>query len=84
MMDELDADEKVLRDIDGNAAKRDLVQFVKLKEAIARGNLSEEVLKEIPSQLCRYMEMIKFNCDVAKKGIPMDEIKNAIDNDVQR
>ena len=60
MMIELDSDDQILRDDKNNKAKRDIVQFVRFQEAIARGNLAEEVLKEIPSQVCRYMEMIGY------------------------
>ena len=60
MMHELDSDEKLLKDDKNQKAKRDIVQFVRFKEAIARGNLAEEVLKEIPTQVCRYMEMINY------------------------
>ena len=35
---------------------RDLVQFVPFNECVARGNLAEEVLKEVPGQFCNYME----------------------------
>ena len=48
MMEELDSDNTLLRDNYGNVAKRDIVQFVRFRESIARGNLAEEVLKEIP------------------------------------
>ena len=60
MMVELDSDDKMLKDDKNKKAKRDIVQFVKFQEAVARGNLGEEVLKEIPSQVCRYMEMINY------------------------
>ena len=60
MMVELDSDDKLLKDDKNKKAKRDIVQFVRFQEAIARGNLGEEVLKEIPSQVCRYMEQINF------------------------
>lgn len=60
MMIELDSDDKLLKDDKNRKAKRDIVQFVRFKEAVARGNLGEEVLKEIPSQVCRYMEMINY------------------------
>ena len=33
---------------------------MRFQEALARGNLAEEVLKEIPAQFCRYMEMIEY------------------------
>lgn len=61
MMIELDSDDKLLKARDNTRAKRDIVQFVRFKEAIARGNLAEEVLKEIPSQVCRYMEMVGYS-----------------------
>lgn len=60
MMVELDSDDKMLKDDKNKKAKRDIVQFVRFQEAIARGNLGEEVLKEIPGQVCRYMEQINF------------------------
>ena len=59
-MVELDSDDRLLRDDRNNIAKRDIVQFVRFEEALARGNLAEEVLKEIPTQFCRYMEQIAF------------------------
>jgi len=59
-MVELDSDENLLKDHKNNFAKRDIVQFVKYREAIARNNLAEELLKEVPSQVCRYMENIGF------------------------
>jgi len=48
LMEELDSDNQLLRDDDGRRAARDIVQFVKFNEAIAKGNLAEEVLREIP------------------------------------
>ena len=59
-MIDLDSDETLLKDHKNQFAKRDIVQFVKFREAVLRGNLAEELLKEIPSQVCRYMEMIQF------------------------
>lgn len=48
LMEELDSDNQLLRDDAGRSAARDIVQFVKFNEAIAKGNLAEEVLREIP------------------------------------
>ena len=48
-MIDLDSDEYMLKDHKNRWAKRDIVQFVKFREAIARGNLAEELLKEIPA-----------------------------------
>ena len=60
MMEDLDCDGTLLRDDMGREAKRDIVQFVRFREAMLRGNLAEEVLKEIPEQMCQYMEGIGF------------------------
>ena len=59
MMEELDSDGKMLSG-QGKVAKRDIVQFVRFKECMQRGNLAEEVLKEVPEQLCQHMERIGF------------------------
>jgi len=47
-MVELDSDDKLLKNDRNVRAKRDIVQFVKYREALKRGTLNEEVLKEIP------------------------------------
>lgn len=60
MMEELDGDEQRLRNSRGQECKRDIVQFVRFSECMARGNLAEEVLKEIPEQVCQHMESINF------------------------
>lgn len=59
-MIELDGDQNLLKDHKNNFASRDIVQFVKFREAVLRNNLAEELLKEIPSQVCRHMENIGF------------------------
>ena len=51
-MEELDGDEGPLRDNRGRSISRDIVQFVEFNQALARGNLAEQVLKEIPNQFC--------------------------------
>lgn len=54
-MEELDGDGGRL----GNGreyAERDIVQFVCFKDAMKRGDLAEQVLKEVPRQLVSYME----------------------------
>ena len=56
-MQELDGDGGPLRDTSGNACVRDIVQFVAFNECVKKGNLAEEVLKEVPGQLCSYMEL---------------------------
>lgn len=47
-MIKLDGDDEPLRDSAGRVCSRDIVQFVKFNECMARGNLAEEVLKEVP------------------------------------
>ena len=60
MMEQLDADERLLRAQSGRVAKRDIVQFVEFKECVKRGNLAEEVLREIPDQVVSCMEQAGF------------------------
>ena len=60
LMEELDCDGSLLTDDNGNTAARDIVQFVRFRESIQRGNLAEEVLREVPEQVCLYMESIGF------------------------
>ena len=60
MMEQLDADERLLRAASGRVAKRDIVQFVEFKECVRKGNLAEEVLREIPDQVVSQMEQAGF------------------------
>jgi len=46
-MEELDGDGQRLS-ANGKAASRDIVQFVRFQECMQRGNLAEQVLKELP------------------------------------
>lgn len=55
-MDELDGDDGPLKNSMGQSVARDIVQFVEFNKAIARGDLAEQVLKEVPDQVCSYME----------------------------
>ena len=55
-MEELDGDGALLRDDRGYACQRDIVQFVEFREAMKRGNLAEQVLKEVPEQVCSHYE----------------------------
>ena len=59
-MEELDGDDGPLRNSQGQAVARDIVQFVEFNKSLARGNLAEEVLKEVPGQVCSYMERSGF------------------------
>ena len=65
-MQALDSDEKLLKDDKKRKCKRDIVQFVNLNKCRAQGNLTEEVLREIPDQVCGYMEQHKFEIDQQK------------------
>ena len=56
MMEELDGDDGGLRNSMGQLVPRDIVQFVEFNKCMARGNLNEEVLKEVPNQVCSFME----------------------------
>ena len=60
LMEELDSDGQLLRDDGGRVAARDIVQFVRFNDAVRKGNLAEEVLREIPEQVCLHMENIGF------------------------
>ena len=70
LMEELDCDGMLLRDDHGNKAARDIVQFVRFNEAIAKGNLAEEVLREIPEQLCLHMENKGFRPQIVSNVPP--------------
>lgn len=69
-MEELDGDGGVLRDQSGRPCERDIVQFVKFNECVVRGNLAEEVLKEIPTQFCGHMEKIGFVPNAVNQFVP--------------
>ena len=60
LMEDLDCDGQLLRDDGGRVCARDIVQFVRFNEAVRKGNLAEEVLREIPEQVCLHMENIGF------------------------
>ncbi len=59
-MDELDGDGAPLRDDAGRSCARDIVQFVAFNQAMALGNLAEQVLKEVPTQFCLHMEAVGY------------------------
>jgi len=60
MMHELDGDDGVLRDENRRACLHDIVQFVEFKKSLKHGHLTEDVLKEIPRQLCDYMKAVNY------------------------
>ena len=55
-MDRLDGDGAVLRNSNGEASSRDLVQFVPMKGMKSGASLASATLAEIPSQLMQYMK----------------------------
>ena len=59
-MEQLDGDEGGLVDSAGKRCPRDIVQFVPFRETVKSGDLAKEVLKEIPGQVCKYMENIGY------------------------
>ena len=69
-MEELDGDGGLLRDDYGNVCKRDIVQFVEYREAMKRGDLAEQVLKEVPEQFVSYMERSGIRPEIVEQVIP--------------
>ena len=59
-MEELDGDTGRLKNLQGEVCPRDIVQFVRFSEAMERGDLAGQVLKEVPNQVISYMEMMKI------------------------
>ena len=65
-MNALDSDDRLLRS-GGLVAKRDIVQFVEMKQFVLGGGtwnkelLARSVLAEVPNQLASYMKMQSFN-----------------------
>lgn len=61
-MDQLDSDGSMLKDCNGRACERDIVQFVPFSKTAAQGpeQLAKEVLKEVPKQLMSFMKNKKF------------------------
>lgn len=60
LMEQLDGDDGVLTDSRGRAAVRDIVQFVEFRKCTQNGDLAEQVLKEVPNQLCKAMEFMGY------------------------
>lgn len=72
-MEALDGDGGRLRNSAGVPAARDIVQFVEFNEGMRRGNLAEQVLKEVPGQVCSYMERIGFNPVAVAQSMDMQQ-----------
>ena len=62
-MIELDGDDIILRNTQGRATKRDIVQFVKFNDFRhgSRQALAEEVLEEVPEQVISYLVQNNIN-----------------------
>ena len=77
-MEALDCDRGSLRDRQGKAAARDIVQFVPFNQF--RGNaaaLAAQVLKEVPGQLTRFMQNIGYSPPVPE----MVDIRQVVVNE---
>ena len=59
-MIELDGDDYAVQDRQGTEVERDIVQFFSFNDAMKYGNLQEQVLREIPGQVCSYLWNSKF------------------------
>jgi hypothetical protein len=70
-MKQLDGDDGILKDGIGRRVERDVVQFVEFNKSVLHGNLAEEVLKEIPNQLCGYMEHIGYVPQPIQQAVPV-------------
>ena len=68
-MSELDGEDGLLKDNDGNVCSRDIVQFVRYERAIEKGDLAQQVLAKVPSQLCSYMEHYNFEPQIIHQDI---------------
>ena len=65
-MEQLEGDGERLRN-DREVAQRDIVQFVRFNDAVSRGDLAEQVLKEIPKQLLSYMLTNGMPCQTVQQ-----------------
>ena len=59
-MEELDGEDGILRDDAGRRCEREIVQFVEYSASAARGDLANQIMKEVPDQVCSYMERQTF------------------------
>lgn len=80
-MEMLDSDEGILRDSKGQAAERDIVQFVPFRKyATNSDKLATEVLREIPKQLVGFFQSrnIKPNPPIPMPSFQFDEASKKI------
>ena len=76
MMEELDGDGARLQNSNGQPCARDIVQFVIYNKAIKKGNLAEQVLKEVPKQLVSYMMKNNIQPMVIEQVLPPAYVYN--------
>ena len=48
-MERLDGDDGILRDDMGTRCQREIVQFIEYQASVARGDLQEQIFKEVPN-----------------------------------
>ena len=60
-MDELDGDDGLLRDRNGNQCIRDTVQFILFNEYKNGEKLAQAVLEEIPNQIRDYYKYLNLS-----------------------
>ena len=70
LMEALDSDKKKLKDADGNVTFRDIVQFVKYKDAVKKHRLGESVLQELPRQFVDHA--IRHDIKPEKSGVSIN------------
>ena len=78
-MVELDGDDQKLTTDYGFECHRDIVNFVNYKQAIIRGDIGAQILKELPDQVTSYMRLMGVSLDVAKK----EELSEIEESDIE-
>lgn len=75
-MNKLDSDGVILRNRKGQAAKRDIVQFVPFNKFrnLGADKLAEEVLEELPIQVCEFLKLQEL-----KEGLKRTDARNVVD-----
>lgn len=75
-MNKLDSDGVILKNRKGDAAKRDIVQFVPFNEFrnLGADKLAETVLEELPNQVCEFLKMQEM-----KEGLARAEAVKVVD-----
>ena len=76
-MEALEGDDGRLINSSGIAAARDIVKFVEYNQFSYRGKLAEEILKEVPEQVCSYMEHIGYSPQATFQSLDANAAFNA-------